>query len=331
MPTDVPARALSRRRFQTLLAAAALGSPVLTRAQGYPNQPIKVIVPYGAGGTSDAIARLLAPSMSQLLGQQLVIENRSGAGGTVGTAQVAKSAADGYTVLITLSSHAINPGLYRTLPFDTEKDLRTVTLLATGPQVLAVHPGVPATNLREYLAWAKADPRNAAYASGGQGTPGHLAAELLGSMAQTKLQHIPYRSGGAAVSDVLGGQVPAVWVTAIAAIPHIKSGKLKALAVTTSERVFALPDVPTVAESGFATYAVDAWVGMFVPAATPEPIVARLHAAAEQALNTAELKAALLTQGSKPLGDSPKASHARVQAEIQQWRTLIAARNITPE
>ena len=300
-------------------------------AQTYPSQPVKFVVPYAAGGTSDAIARQVGQRMAEALKQPVRVENKGGAGGVVGSTQVAKAVPDGYTVLVTLSSHAINPGLYKSLPFDTEKDFKAVTLLADGPQVLAVHPKVPANNLREYLDWVKKNPRENSYASGGQGTPGHLAAELLASLSSVSLLHIPYRGGGAAVTDVVGGQVNAVWVTAIAAIPQIKAGKLKALAVTTKDRADALPDVPTIAESGFPGYEVDGWVGMFVPSATPQPVMDALYGAATKALGNAELQAALLSQGSRVLGKPPAESHAAVATEIGKWRKLIAERGIKPE
>lgn len=308
----------------TFTSAAAL-------AQNYPTQPIRFVVPYTAGGTSDAIARQVGQRMAEILQQPVLVENKGGAGGTVGTAQAAKAIPDGHTVLVTLSSHTINPGLYKNLQYDTEKDFKAVTLLANGPQVLAVNPRVPANNLREYLDWVKKNPLESGYASGGQGTPGHLSAELLASMSGIGFQHIPYRGGGAAVTDVVGGQVNAVWVTAIAAIPQIKAGKLKALAITTKDRVAALPDVPTVAESGFPAYEVDAWVGMFVPAATPQAVVDTLHRAAVKALENPTLKAALLAQGSTAIGRSSAETQIRVAAEIKTWRQLIADRGIKPE
>lgn len=300
-------------------------------AQTYPSQPVKFLVPYTAGGTSDAIARQVGLRMADVLKQSVIIENKGGAGGSVGTAMAAKAPPDGYTVLVTLSSHAINPGLYKTLPYDTEKDFKAVTLLASGPQVLAVNPKVPASTLKEYLEWLRKHPEETNYASGGTGTPGHLAAELLSARSGIKFQHIPYKGGGAAVTDVVGGQVNAVWVTAIAAIPHIKSGRLKALAVTTKDRIGALPNVPTVAESGFPQYAVDGWVGMFVPAATPQSVTDTLYRAASAALAHPELKAALLAQGSEVIGTPPAETQAAVASEIRQWRTLISERNIKAE
>jgi len=300
-------------------------------AETYPSKPIKFLVPYTSGGTSDAIARQVGQRLSDVLKQPVIIENKGGAGGTVGTAQAAAAPPDGYTVLVTLSSHAINPGLYKTLSYDTEKDFKAVTLLANGPQILAIHPKVPANNLKEYLDWLKKYPAESNYASGGQGTPGHLAAELLSSMAGIKFQHIPYRGGGAAVTDVIGGQVNAVWVTAIAAIPHVKAGRLKALAVTTKERIAALPNVPTIAESAYPDYAVDAWVGMFVPAATPQATVDILYKATTIALANPQLRAALLAQGSEVIGNPPAETNASVSAETKLWGKLIAERGIKPD
>ena len=313
------------------LTAASFMFGASAMAQAYPSQPIKFLVPYSAGGTSDAIARQVGQRLGDVLKQPVIIENKGGAGGTVGTALVAKAPPDGYTVLVTLSSHAINPGLYKTLSYDTEKDFKAVTLLANGPQILAIHPKIPANTLKEYLDWLRKNPQESNYASGGQGTPGHLAAELLSSMSEIKFQHIPYRGGGAAVTDVIGGQVNAVWVTAIAAIPHIKAGRLKALAVTTRDRLAALPGVPTVAESGYPTYAVDAWVGMFVPASTPQDRVDILYKATSLALANPELKAALLAQGSEVIGNSPAETSTSVSLEIRLWRKLIAERGIKPE
>ena len=313
------------------LTAASFMLSASAMAQAYPSQPIKFLVPYSAGGTSDAIARQVGQRLGDVLKQPVIIENKGGAGGTVGTALVAKAPSDGYTVLVTLSSHAINPGLYKTLSYDTEKDFKAVTLLANGPQILAIHPKIPANTLKEYLDWLRKNPQESNYASGGQGTPGHLAAELLSSMSEIKFQHIPYRGGGAAVTDVIGGQVNAVWVTAIAAIPHIKAGRLKALAVTTRDRLAALPGVPTVAESGYPTYVVDAWVGMFVPASTPQDRVDILYKATSLALANPELKAALLAQGSEVLGNSPAETSTAVSSEIRLWRKLIAERGIKPE
>lgn len=316
-------------RFFTVIAALLIHGAVY--AQDFPTKPIRFVVPYGAGGTSDAIGRQVAHRMSETLKQSIVVENKAGAGGTVGTAQVAKAPADGYSVLVTLSSHTINPGLYKNLPYDTEKDLKPITLLANGPQVLAVNPGVPANNLKEYLDWLKRHPEQANYATGGNGTPGHLAAELLSSMSGVKMQHIPYKGGGGAVTDVIGGQVGAVWVTAIAAIPHIKAGKLRALAVTTRNRVGAIANVPTMAESGFPGYAVDAWVGMFVPAATPQAVVDVLYKAAVTSLSHPELRATLQAQGSEVLGPPPKEAQSIISDEIRKWRTLIGDRGIKPD
>ena len=305
--------------------------PLSAAAQTYPSKPIRFVVPYTAGGTSDAIARQVGQRLSDVLKQPVIIENKGGAGGTVGTALAAAAPADGYTVLVTLSSHTINPGLYKSLSYDTEKDFKAITLLANGPQILAIHPKIPANTLKEYLDWLKKNPADSNYASGGQGTPGHLAAELLSSMAGVKFQHIPYRGGGAAVTDVIGGQVNAVWVTAIAAIPHVKAGRLKALAVTTKDRIAALPNVPTIAESGYPGYAVDAWVGMFVPAATPQATVDILYKSTVHALANPELKAALLAQGSEIIGNPPAETTAAVSSEIKLWRKLITERGIKPE
>lgn len=259
------------------LCASAMGQVL---AQGtYPDKPIRFVVPYPPGGGTDVIARIVQGRLSAVLGQQINIDNRGGAGGSLGTDLVAKAAPDGYTVLFTLNSHTVNPAIYAKLPFDTQKDFEPVGLVASLPQLLAVNPQVPYHSVAELVAAAKAKPGELSYASVGVGSPGHLAGELLNLRAGVKTTHVPYRGGGPAVTDVMAGQVPLLWVSIPAAAQFVKTGKLRAMAVSTVKRSAAFPDVPTMQEAGIADFEVDSWYAMFVPVKTPKPIIDKLNAA----------------------------------------------------
>src|SRR5215831_15094141 len=254
-----------------LLAATA------ATAQEWPTRPIRVIVSFPPGGTVDITARIVQPKLSESLGQTVVIENRGGAGGAVATEAAAKSAPDGYTFLLTLSSHTINPFLYK-LNYDVERDFAPVSLLVSVPQLIAANPGVPAKTLRELVAAARERPGFYSYASPGAGTPGHIAAELLKLKAGINIVHVPYKGGGPAVADTIAGQVPFLFLTAPAALSFTRSGKLRAIAVTTRKRTAAAPDIPTVAEElGLPDYEVDSWCAMFAPAKTPAAVVDRMQ------------------------------------------------------
>lgn len=283
---------VTRRIAAVTLAAGMTLVHGLVVAQEFPaRQPVKLVVTFAPGGGSDAIARTMNTKLGEMLGQTVIVENKAGAGGAIATDFVAKSPADGYTVLFTVSSHSINQALVPNLPFDTERDLRGVTLIGALTQVLAVHPSVPAQNLQEWLALGRKDARYKQYATGGVGSPGHFAGGLLQSMSKEPLDHIPYKGAGPALADVMGNQVPAVLGTLSGAIAHIKSGKLKAIAVTSTARSPLLPDVQTMAQGGITGYASDTWVGMFVPKKTPDAIVQKLHQAALAALADPAVKA----------------------------------------
>jgi tripartite-type tricarboxylate transporter receptor subunit TctC len=319
-----------RRMALALLLGLSLVGPA--HAQGiYPDKPIRFVVPYPPGGGTDVIARIVHGRLQAVLGQTINIDNRGGAGGSLGTDLVAKAPADGYTVLFTLNSHTVNPAIYAKLPFDTQKDFEPVGLVASLPQLLAVNPQVPFANVAELLAAAKAKPGELSYASVGVGSPGHLAGELLNLRAGIKTTHVPYRGGGPAVTDVMAGQVPLLWVSIPAAAQFVKTGKLKALAVSTVKRSAAFPDVPTVQEAGIADFEVDSWYAMFVPARTPKPVIDKLNAALNTVLKEPEIREKLLAQGSEAVGGPPEALAKAVATELPKWAKLAKDANIKAE
>ncbi|MDQ3027690.1 MAG: tripartite tricarboxylate transporter substrate binding protein [Pseudomonadota bacterium] len=318
------------RRF-ALPCAAVLATP-LASAQDFPaKQPVRLIVTFAPGGGSDTIARTLNVKMGDALGQAVVVENRAGAGGAIATDFVAKSAPDGYTVLFTVSSHSINQALVPGLPFNTEQDLRGVTLIGALPQVLAVHPSTPAGTLQEWIALGRKEPRYLQYATGGIGSPGHFAGALLQSLGKLTLVHVPYRGAGPAMTDVIGNQVPAVLGTLSGILPHIKSGKLKAIAVTSKQRSALMPDVATIAESGFPGYESDTWVGTFVPRATPQEVVAKLHQATLAALKDPTVAARMESQAGYIIGGAPAELDSLVTREIRQFSQVVREQGLKPE
>lgn len=311
------------------LTIAATLSPAL--AQEFPaRQPVRLVVTFAPGGGADAAARAISDKLGEKLGQNVIVENRPGAGGTIATGLVAKSAPDGYTVLFTVSSHSINQALMPSLPFDTERDLKGVTLVGLLPQALAVHPSVAAGTLREWLELAKRDPRQGQYATGGVGSPGHFAGAVLQSMSGQPLTHVGYRGAGPAMTDVMGNQVPAVLGTLGGMMPHIRSGKLKALAVTSAARTPLLPNVPTIGET-LPGYEADTWVGMFVPAATPAAVVARLHAATAAALADPDVRTRLDAQGITIVAGPPSKLDEQVAREIRLFTNVVREQSIKPE
>ncbi len=321
------------RRLLCLAAAAVTAAAVLPLSalaqSGYPDKPVRFVVPYPPGGGTDVIARIVQGKLQAQLGQTIVIENRGGGGGSLGTDVVAKAPSDGYTVLFTLSSHTINPAIFPKLPFDTERDFESVGIVASLPQILVAHPSFEANNVKELIALAKRKPLQ--FASVGNGSPSHLAGELLNLRAGLNITHVPYRGGGPAVTDVIGGQVPMLWVSIPAAAQFVKTGKLKALAVSTVKRSAAFPDVPTMQEAGVADFEVDSWYAMFVPAKTPKPFIERLNKAMNAAIADPEVKEKLLAQGSEGVGGSPELLTRTVKAELAKWAKLTKEANIKAE
>jgi tripartite-type tricarboxylate transporter receptor subunit TctC len=321
----------SRRTCLLALAATLWAAPWHAQAQAYPEHPVRFVVPYPPGGGTDVIARIVHGKLQAALGQNIVIDNKGGAGGSVGTDVVAKAPADGYTVLFTLNSHTVNPAIYAKLPFDTLKDFEPVGTVASLPQILVANPQFPANNVAELIAMAKAKPGTLAYASVGVGSPGHLAGELFKLRTGTQMTHVPYRGGGPAVTDVMGGQVPLLWVSIPAAAQFVKTGKLKALGVSTLKRSAAFPDVPTLQEAGVPDFEVDSWYAMFVPAKTPKPVIAKLNQALNTTLQDPEIREKLLQQGSEAVGGTPEALGQTVNVELVKWAKLAKDASIKAE
>jgi tripartite-type tricarboxylate transporter receptor subunit TctC len=323
-------RAAASTLAATLALGAALAAPMSVNAQPstYPDKPIKFLVPYPPGGGTDVIARVVQERFQAALGQPVVIENRGGAGGSLGTEVAARAAPDGYTVLFTLSSHTINPAIFPKLSFDTVRDFESVGTVASLPQILVANLQVPANTIAELIALAKAKPDTLSFASVGNGSPGHLAGELFKLRTGTQMTHIPYRGGGPAVTDVMGGQVPLLWVSIPAAAQFVKSGKLKALGVSTLKRSAAFPDVPTLQEAGISDFEVDSWYAMFVPAKTPKAIVEKLNKALNTVVGDPAIKEKLLAQGSEGVGGTPEALTKVVVSELPKWVKLAKDANI---
>ena len=297
-------------------------------AQDWPSKPVRWIVPYPPGGGTDVIARIVQNRMSEGLGQPMVIENKGGAGGAVGTAEAAKAAPDGYTFLFTLSSHTINPLLYK-LSYDVERDFEPVSLIVSVPQLIATQPGSKFKSMADVIAAAKAEPGKLAYGSVGNGTPSHIAGELIKLKLGVDMLHIPYKGGGPAVADALGGQVPLIIVTAAAAMSHVRAGKLHGLAVTTLKRSPGAPDIPTVAEAlKIPDFEVDSWYAMFAPAKTPAAIVARVHKEIARAVREPDVRQKLIEQGGDPVGGPPEQLERVVKTELKKWAEVIQAAKI---
>src|SRR5687767_1833993 len=297
-------------------------------AQDWPTKPVRFIVPYPPGGGTDVIARIVQSRLGDTLGQQVVIENRGGAGGAIGTEAAAHAAPDGYTFLFTLSSHTINPQLYK-LNYDVERDFAPVTLIVSVPQLIAAYPGSPINSMRDVIATAKAHPGRLHYGSVGNGTPSHIAGELLKLKTGIDIIHVPYKGGGPAVADTLGGQIWVVMATMPAAISHVRAGKLRALAVTTLKRNPGAPDVPTVAEAlRIPDYEVDSWYALFAPAKTPPPIIARMQKEVARTIALPDVKQKLLEQGGDTVGSTPEVLDRVVKAELRKWAEVIRAAKI---
>ena len=298
-------------------------------AQSYPSKPAKVIVPYPPGGPTDIVARVVSQKLSDQMGQQFIVENRPGAGGNIGAEAVAKSAGDGYTLLVATTAHAINPSLFKTLGYNLTKDFAPVSQLTGGPLVIVANPSVPAKNVQELIALAKAKPGTLNYASSGNGQSTHLSAELFGTMAGIKMNHIPYKGSAPALTDVMGGQASLMFDTMLSAMPHVKNGKLKAIAVTSAARSPAAPDVPTVAESGLPGYEAIAWNGLLVPASTPVDVVAKLNAELKKALDAPDVKDRFSAQGFGAAWNTREAFAKFLQAELDKWAKVVKVSGAT--
>lgn len=302
-----------------LAAACAVLAPAQATAQKFPEKPIRFIVPFPPGGGNDILARVLAPKMSESLGQPVVIDNRAGAGGNIGTDLAAKSAPDGYTIVIASNQVTMNPALYAKLPFDIEKDFAAVALAASVPMVLAVHPSVPANNVRDLIALAKANPGKYNHSTPGAGTPQHIAFEVFNHAAGINITHVPYKGTGPAIADLIAGQVQAAFGTMASLDQHVKAGKLRALAVATPRRSQAMPNVPTVAESALPGFDVSLWYSILAPAGTPAPILARLSAEVSRALAMPDVRDRLVAQGFEISYLGPEQMNALMKRDIARW------------
>ena len=305
-------------------AFALLGAPSALAQAPFPTKPVRLVVPFPAGGTTDILARAAAQKLSETLGQQVIVDNRPGAGGNIGAELVAKAPADGYTLLMgTVGTHAINPSLYAKMPYDHVKDFAPVILVAGVPNVLVVNPDLPFKTVADVVAYAKANPGKLNFASSGSGTSIHLSGELFKVMAGVQMTHVPYKGSAPALTDLIGGQVQLMFDNLPSALPQIKGGKLRAVAVTSTTRAAALPDVPTVAESGLPGFESSSWFGILAPAGTPKDIIAKINTDVQKWLSTPEAKEKLLGQGAIAAGGSPDEFAKNIQAETAKWAKVV--------
>ena len=305
----------------TVLSVAAFTT---AQAQGYPNKPVRIIVPYPAGGTTDIIARVAAQQLGERLKQPFVVENKGGANGAIGSAEVARAPADGYTLLMgTASTHGINSAVYKSLPYDAVKDFAPVTIVASTPNIIAVHPSVPARNLQELLALAKAQPGKLNYGSTSLGGSPHMSAELLKMMAHIDMLHVPYKGAAPMLTDLMGGQVQVGFDNLPSTINFVRSGKVRAIAVTTAQRWPGAPEIPTVAESGVPGYEVSGWFGLLAPAGTPPAVLKTIQQAIAEAVKQPEVNKQMLDLGALPVANTPEAFAALVQADVAKWREVV--------
>lgn len=310
-------------RFALALCAAAVPA-TSALAQDFPAKPLRIVVPFAAGGGVDILTRVLAQHLGERLGQQVMVDNRTGAGGNVGVEAVAKAPADGYTlVMATTGTHTINPGLYKSLPFDAEKDFKPVTLVASVPNLLVVHPSVQAGNVKALVDLAKSRPGQLSFASFGNGTSNHLSGEMLKSTAGINVLHVPYKSATQAVTDLIAGQTSFAFVNMPLALPHVRAGKLRALAVTGARRSTATPEFATMSEAGAPGFVVESWYGLMAPAGTPEPVVARLNKEVLAVLAMPEVREAFAKQGADIETSTPAEFASRVKTEKAHWAEVI--------
>ena len=308
------------------LAAALVCFATGALAQPYPNHPIRLVVPFPAGGTTDILARDAAPKLTEVLGQPVVVDNRPGAGGNIGADLVAKSQPDGYTLLVgTVGTHAINPSLYAKMPYDHVKDFAPVVLVAGVPNVLVVNPSLPVNSVADLIKLAKSKPGSVNFASSGNGTSIHLSGELFKTMAGVDMTHVPYKGSAPALIDLVSGQVQVMFDNLPSSLPQIKAGKLRAIAVTSLKRSPALPDVPTISESGLPGFEASSWFGLLAPAGTPPAVVTRLNAEVNKWLQSPEGREQLLAQGAQAAGGTPEQFVAHIRAETDKWAKVVKA------
>lgn len=320
------------RKFGAIVTLAAVSSVAASPAfAAYPDRTVRIIVPFAPGGGTDLIARSIGTGMSQTLGQSVIVENKPGGGTIIGTDAVAKSPADGYTLLIATFAHAVNPSLQPKLPYATDKAFAPVILVGRSPNILVVKPDSPYKSVKDLIAAAKAAPGKLNFASQGNGTSAHLAGELFKNLAKVDLTHVPYRGAGPAITDLLGGQVDMMFATAAAVTPFLQSGKLRAIGVTTTQRSPAYPNVPTIAESGVSGYAAESWYGLYAPAGTPPDVIGKLNAAVKKAVESDTFRKRAQDEGLIISAGDPAALSNYVRAEETRWTKIVKENNITPE
>lgn len=316
-------------RRLVLVAAAAVTAaalPTLSWAQAFPSRPVTMIVPFPAGGTTDIVARLTAQKLSETWGQPVIVDNRAGAGGNIGSAMVAKAVPDGYTLLMgTVGTHAINASLYAKMPYDVVKDFAPITNVAAVPNMLVVTPDLPVKTVRELIDYGKKNPGKLNMASSGNGTSIHLSGELFKVMTGVAMEHIPYKGSAPALTDLMGGQVQVMFDNMPSALPHVKAGKLRAIAVTAATRSPAMPDLPTIAEAGVPGFEAASWFGLLAPAGTPKEIVAKIHADVVKAMKTTDLTEKMGQQGAVAVGNTPDEFAAYIKAELAKWEKVVKA------
>lgn len=315
-----------------LCAALALICSSLTQAQDFPSKPVKLIVPFPPGGGTDILARPIAQKLSEKWGQPVIVENRGGAGGNIGTKAAAEATPDGYTLIFgVLGTHAVNQSLYANPGFDSTVDFAAITMVANTPNILVVHPSVPVKTMADLIAYAKANPGKLNYASPGNGSPSHLATEIFKSMAEIQMTHVPYKGSGPAMADMLGGQTQ-VWIAnAPVVLQHIESGKLRALATTSAKRPAVAAGIPTIAEAGLTGYEADTWYGVFAPAKTPQPILDQLNKDIVAVLNLPDIRQKFANEGAEIVADSSASFTQKLRADVAKWKKVIADLNLRAE
>ena len=318
-------------------AAGALAQPATGKkddpgaAQWFPSKPIRWIVPFPPGGAADIISRAIGRKLSEAWGQQIVIDNRPGAGGNVGTEIAARAAPDGHTVIVVPATFTTSPSLYRNLPFDPVKDFTPVTLISSSPLILVVHPSLPVTSVKQLITLARARPGQINYASSGVGASAHLAAELLKAMAGVDVVHVPYKGQPPAMIDLVSGQVQMMFPNLPVVLPHVKAGKLRPLAVTTTKRAALMPEIPTMVESGLPGFEVTQWTGLVVPAGVPKPVITALHGKVVRVLGQPDVRRTLSNQGFEPVGNTPEQFSTYIRAEMEKWGKVIKEAGIRAE
>ena len=314
----------TRRAAIGAIALAAATLSLGAAAQAYPTKPITIVVPFSAGGTTDILARLVGQYLTTELGQPVVVDNKAGAGGNIGGALAAKAPADGYTLFMgTVGTHAINAALYKKMPFDHVKDFAPLSRVANVPNLLVAHPSQPFKTVPEMIAYAKANPGKINFGSPGNGASPHLSGELFNAMAKVELTHIPYKGSAPAVTDLLGNQIAIMFDNLPSVIPHVRSGKLRAIAISTAKRSHELPDVPTIAEAGVPGYEAMSWFGLFAPAATPKPVLDKLSGALAKVLANPEVKKKIVDQGGDPVSETPAQFATFIQSESVKWGKVV--------